>query len=219
MKLFLPFSSRKEDDSFSGYPINPTKLTLELSAMYKEVWGSNLIPRDVIYNIYIGPNCKCGVEFYNPAFFARQFGLTQMISLPPFNSLNADFIDREIIADKSSAKKVKAKYFNKLKEFSFISFQELPYSTNHFDNWWCKWIKSIQNLPLTKTLKLIILQKKTDSADPAEETSSSNTKTSSPQPAGKKRKAAASKGKPDAQAICKFEHFTTSQFTLSGKNG
>ena len=130
-----------------------------------------------------------------------------MIPLPPFNSLNSDFTDRDIIVDKSWAEKVGSKYFNKLEEFSFTPFQELPYSTNHFDNWWCKWISSIQNLPLAGVLKNIILQKKSDSADQDEETSSSNTKISSPQPAGKKRKAAASKGKPDAQAIREFERF------------
>ena len=74
--LFIPFSSRRDDDSFLGYPTNPTKLTPELSALYKDVWESYLIPRDIIYNPYIGPNYKCGVEFYNHAFFARQFGLT-----------------------------------------------------------------------------------------------------------------------------------------------
>ena len=74
MKLFLPFSSRINDDSFLGYPTNPSnpsKLTPELTSLYKEVWGSYLIPRDIIYNPYIGPNCKCGVEFYNPAFFCK----------------------------------------------------------------------------------------------------------------------------------------------------
>ena len=72
----------------------------------------------------------------------------------------------------------------------------------------------IQNLPLTETLKLIILQKKIDSIDPAEETSSSNTKPFSPQSAGKKRKATTSKGKPDAQVICEFERFYNINFHL-----
>ena len=101
-------------------------------------------------------------------------------TVPPFNSLNSDFTDRDIIADKFWAEKVRAKYFSKLEEFVFTPFQELPYSTNHFDNWWCKWISSIQNLLLINVLKNIILQKKFDSDDPAEETSSSNTKVSSP---------------------------------------
>ena len=90
--------------------------------MYKEVWGSYPIPINVIYNPYIGPNCKYGVKFYNPAFFVRQFDLTQMIPLPPFSSLNVDFTDRDIIADKSWAKNVKAKYSDKLKAFSFTIF-------------------------------------------------------------------------------------------------
>ena len=105
------------------------------------------------------------------------------------------------------AKKVRTKYFNKFEEFTFIPFQELPYSTNNFDNWWCKKISSIQNRPLLDVLKQIILQKKSDSADCAEATSSSNTKISSPQPTGKKRKATAGKGKFDAQVIRKFERF------------
>ena len=121
-KLFLPFSFKRNDDTFLSYPTNPTKLTPELSALYKEFWGSYLIPRDIIYNPYIGPNYKCGVEFYNPSFFVKQFGLTQMIPLPPFNSLNSEFIDRDIINDKSLAEKVRTKYFNKLKDFTFTPF-------------------------------------------------------------------------------------------------
>ena len=130
-----------------------------------------------------------------------------MIPLPPFNSLNSDFTDQDIIANKSLAEKVRAKYFNKLEDFTFTPFQELPYSTNNFDNWWCKRISSIQSRPLLDALKQIISQKQSDSADQAEATSSSNTKISSPQPAGKKRKAAAGKGKPDAQVIREFERF------------
>ena len=66
----------------------------------------------------------------------------------------------------------------------------------------------------TDVLKQIILQKKSDSADPAEATSSLNTKVSSPQPVGKKRKAAASKGKHDAEVIREFEHFYNITFHL-----
>ena len=148
------------------------------STKYKEVWGSYLIPRDIIHNPFIGPNCKCGVKFYNPTFFARQFGLTQMIPLPPFNSLNSEFTDRDIINDKSLSQKVKTKYFNKLEDFTFTPFQEMPYSTDFFDNWWCKRINSIQGRPLLDVLKHII-SKQIASADQAEETSSSNTKISS----------------------------------------
>ena len=158
--------------------------------------------------MYIGPNCKCGVEFYNHAFFAQQFGLIQMIPLPPFNSLNVDFTDRDIIADRSWAEEVKGKYFDKPRAFSFTPFRELSYSTNNFDTWWCKWISSVQALSLALALKNISLHMKTsDSAKPAEATSSSSTKHSSPHLAEKKRKATTSKGKPNAQAICEFENF------------
>ena len=131
-KLFLAFSSRRESDSFLRYPTNPLKLTPKLSAFYNEVWGNYLIPRDVIYSPDIKPNCKYGVKFYNLAFFARQFGHTQMIPLEPFNSLNSDFTDHDIIIDRAWADKVKAKYFEQLKTFSFTPFQEFPYSTDHF---------------------------------------------------------------------------------------
>ena len=133
-QTFPDFLLEKENDSFLVYPTNPTKLTPELSAMYKEVWGSYLIPRDLFYNPFVGQTCKCGVEFYNPAFFAWQFGLTEMIPLLPFSSLNVDFTNQYIIADKLWAEKVKSKYFDKLEAFSFTKFQELPDSTNNFDN-------------------------------------------------------------------------------------
>ena len=79
------------------------------------------------------------------------------------------------------AKKVRAKYFNKLKDFTFTPFQEMPYSTDFFDNWWCKRISSIQSCPLLDALKPIISHTQIDSAEQAEATSSSNTKISSPQ--------------------------------------
>ena len=131
-----------------------------------------------------------------------------MIPLPPFSSLNVDFTDRDIITAKSWAEKVKAKYFDKLKAFSFTPFPELPFSTNHFDTWWSKWISSVQVVPLAQVLKKILLQKHiSDSAKEAEATSSSSNKHSSPQLAGKKRKEMTSKGKPDAQAIHEFDRF------------
>ena len=46
-----------------------------------------------------------------------------------------------------------------------------------------------------------------------------STKVSSPQSAGKKRKVAASKGKPDTQAIREFKCFYNITFILGGKNG
>ena len=130
-----------------------------------------------------------------------------MIPLPPFNSLNSEFIDRDIINDKSLAEQVRTKYFNKLKDLTFTPFQEMPYSTDFFDNWWYKRISSIQNRPLLDALKHIISHKQTDSTDQAEATSSSNTKISSPQHARKKRKAPAGKGKSDAQIIREFKRF------------
>ena len=52
-----------------------------------------------------------------------------MLALPPFNSLNTDLTNRDIITDRTWADKVKAKYFEKLKAFHlhlFRSFLSLP---------------------------------------------------------------------------------------------
>ncbi|XP_058185682.1 uncharacterized protein LOC131302908 [Rhododendron vialii] len=63
-----------------------------------EIWSSFLISRDLMYGMaYTPTNYKCGVEYYNAAQFARQFGLCRLTPLPPYQSLNEDFTDRLVV--------------------------------------------------------------------------------------------------------------------------
>lgn len=71
----------------------------------KEIWASFLISQDLLYGLSAQTkNEKSGVEFYNTAQFARQFGLLQLIPLPPHASLNTNFTQRPIIELKSLEK-------------------------------------------------------------------------------------------------------------------
>lgn len=62
-----------------------------------EIWTSFLVSHDLMYGMAFTPtNYKCGVEYYNAGQFARQFGLSQLTPLPPYQSLNEDFMDKPV---------------------------------------------------------------------------------------------------------------------------
>ena len=152
------------------------------------------------------------MEYYNPALFARQFGLTQLIPIPPYPSLNRNISDRDIVGDMKWVLRVREKSDDLKNQFCFRPFQELPYSTTVFHVWWSKKISSLQVDPLPAILdRILSIPDPVDSATQAELPTTSTTDTAVSQPVGKKRKAL-EKGKSDVQQIREFERFYKVKF-------
>ena len=119
---FLPFTSRKDCAPFLALPTNPSDIGPGAQAEYNSIWGSYLIARDILFSPNLGQNCKCGVEYYNPTLFARQFGLTQLIPIPPYPSLNRNISDRDIVGDMKWVLRVREKSDDLKNQFCFCPF-------------------------------------------------------------------------------------------------
>lgn len=54
---------------------------------HQEMWANFLISGDLLYGLSGSQtNDKSGAEYYNAAQFARQFGMLQVIPMPPYSS-------------------------------------------------------------------------------------------------------------------------------------
>lgn len=101
-----------------------------------EIWSSFLISRDLMYGMAFTPtNYKCGVEYYNAAQFARQFGLCQLTPLPPYQSLNVDFTDRPVVQPKD-LERVRNILPELRKTFALHTYAERTDKGAKFDSWW-----------------------------------------------------------------------------------
>ncbi|XP_059636069.1 uncharacterized protein LOC132278285 [Cornus florida] len=88
---FLPFSKCQLAPSWL-FP-RTAESSPEQIDRYITSWGHFLIARDIPCNT-VAPNLpksRTVVEFYNPTQLARQFGLTQMIPVPPHFSYNKNY--------------------------------------------------------------------------------------------------------------------------------
>lgn len=100
---------------------------------HKEVWARFLISRD-LYGIGVSvSNSRCGVEYYNAAQFACQFGLMQLIPVPHYQSCNDDFIDRDIVSEKA-LEAVRNRYAKEDSSFQLLSYPERPEKSLRFEN-------------------------------------------------------------------------------------
>lgn len=103
---------------------------------YQEIWANFLISRDLLYGLSGSPtNDKSGVEFYNAAQFARQFGLLQLIPLPPHTSLN-EKPTKQPSFDLMSLEKVRDGCIEARKGFALKACTEAPEKSGEFDSWW-----------------------------------------------------------------------------------
>lgn len=115
----------------------------ESDGKHKEKWANFLISRDLLYGLSTSPtNDKSGVEFYNAAQFARQFGLLELIPLPPYPSKNLDFLSRPVI-NMNTLEQVMSDFAQAKADFNFQAYTEFPKKSTYFDDWWKDHINTV----------------------------------------------------------------------------
>lgn len=100
-------------------------------------------------------NDKCGVEFYNAAQFARQFGLLQLIPLPPHTSLNEKPTERPSF-DLLTLEMVRDSFVDARKSFALRAYTKAPEKSAEFDSWWQDHITNQFVKSLKEVLKDIV---------------------------------------------------------------
>jgi hypothetical protein len=86
-------------------------------------WGSCLQSRDLV----VIRSAHAGVEAYYPSLVARQFGLVQLLLVPPTWTKNTDWMARALIS-KDEAKQISVLARERVTNFTFIPF--LPQSVS-----------------------------------------------------------------------------------------
>jgi hypothetical protein len=161
----------------------------------RAVWASFLVARDLPYGMgSTGPNNKCGVEYYNPTQCARQFGLAQLVPVPPYQTINSALSERMLLTLDDTKKLMEKNAALISTKFTLAPFPEFPLTTPAFDLWWKNAIFTqmseslelllgrisplavLEALPITKDVKLEVLVKKTKAAEKAKAKSSSKKK-------------------------------------------
>ncbi|RAL51687.1 hypothetical protein DM860_010405 [Cuscuta australis] len=110
---FAPFSRGTCGPEWFKKSVDAASRSLPWSEL-NEIWASYLLPRDLHCSL-LG---RARSERYSPNQFARQFGLTQGVPLPTYQT------------DESTKRK-----------FSLASFDANPGSTFFFDFWWSAYIR------------------------------------------------------------------------------
>lgn len=107
-----------------------------------DIWSSYLIARDLHYGLVLGNSifCKAGVEYYSPNQFARQFGMTQAVPLPPYQSANTSSLGRIVFHSVNCIQEVDSKFVQLKKKFSAVHFDANPKCTPSFESWWSNYI-------------------------------------------------------------------------------
>ena len=142
----------------------PLESSLDEETNGPEMWKSFLTARDLLYGLSAeAKNSKDGVEYYNPAQLARQFGLTQCVPVPPYQSLNANFGERPTfkLEDLALAKSTSFELKNKCQ---LMAYAEHPSKTKAFESWWKSYSSKAFAKPLQEVLLKIQPSKKSRSA-------------------------------------------------------
>ncbi|KAF3434657.1 hypothetical protein FNV43_RR21742 [Rhamnella rubrinervis] len=92
--------------------------------------------RDLPYCGISNKKSQCSVEVYLPSFIARQFGMYQVIPLPPASSFNGLTSVRPIIKNESEFHQYTHLYKESQGLFELEVSIESANSTFHFDLWW-----------------------------------------------------------------------------------
>ncbi|KAK4716015.1 hypothetical protein R3W88_014353 [Solanum pinnatisectum] len=123
-----------------------------------------LIVRDLQYGLALGNSSfgKAGVEYYSPNQFARQFGLTQTVPLPPHQSFNASSLDRMIIFNSVNCiQEVDSRFVQLKRKFSVVPFHANPKCTSSFESWWSTYIRKTRTESTEEILDRIIAEEGT----------------------------------------------------------
>ena len=92
-------------------------------------WSACLHSRDLV----IIRATNANVEAYCPSLVARQFGLVQLLPVPPTSTKNKDWSSRVSIS-KDEAQKVSNFARERVISFTFTPFQVRPVSSSSFHN-------------------------------------------------------------------------------------
>lgn len=121
----------------------------------REMWANFLISRDLLYGMPThAPNAQNGVEYYNAAQFARQFGLRQLIPLPPFQSANSDFFNRPVL-EQDIMGTISSDFSVAKDAFILPPFTEIPEASEAFTEWWESHIAREFDKPVREVLSSI----------------------------------------------------------------
>ena len=103
-------------------------------------WCTCLHSRDLV----VIRSTNAGVEAYCPSLVARQFGLVQLLPVPPTWTKNKDWSARVSIS-KDEAKKVSVLSKERIKAFLFNPFQVRLVSSPQFQSWWEAYLANFNN--------------------------------------------------------------------------
>ncbi|CAN4117222.1 unnamed protein product [Withania somnifera] len=138
---FMPFLSRKYGPEWFKRSLDPYFQKLNRTEL-RDIWASYLIARGIPYSIQLGKSskCTCGIEYYSPNQFARQFGMRQAI---PFNQSPNDLsVRKENFQSVDGIEETKSRFYQLKRKFSFVPFNVNPSSTELFDFWWSTYMKN-----------------------------------------------------------------------------
>ncbi|KAK3024929.1 hypothetical protein RJ639_043244 [Escallonia herrerae] len=180
---FLPWKDRSLGPDWFRRSPSLTIVDADELAEHSQVWASYLVARDLHFNLQASPSGKhkAGAEWYAPNQLARQFGLLQLVPLPPYHSVNEFFHARKKLASTSEVTSLQDKAHASLAAFgSLVPFSENPRSSNHFNSWWISYMAAARS-PIDEVLPQLLVQKPQQQKEKGDCVSSL-------QPAGQKRK-------------------------------
>ncbi len=103
-------------------------------------WGACLQSRDLV----VIKSTNVGVEVYCPSLVARQFGLVQLLPVPPIWTKNTDWMVRAIIS-KDEAKQISVSVREQITSFVFTPFSTRSVSSSLFHSWWETYMVNFNN--------------------------------------------------------------------------
>ena len=118
---FLPFEAKKYGSE------NFQKFSSQGFFRGDAAWGSYLQSRDLV----VIRSAYAGVEAYYPSLVARQFGLVQLLLVPPTWTKNMDWMAQALIS-KDEAKQISVLARERVTSFTFIPFLPRSVSSSLF---------------------------------------------------------------------------------------
>ena len=87
---------------------------------------------------------NAGVEAYCLSLVARQFGLVQLLPVPPIWTKNTDWMARAIIS-KDEAKQISVSVREQITSFVFTPLSARSVSSSLFHSWWETYMVNFNN--------------------------------------------------------------------------
>ena len=135
-KLFSDSSRRRSPEEFMSFEAkkygSEDFQQFSSQGFFKgdSAWGACLQSRDLV----VIRSTSVGVEAYCPSLMARQFGLVQLLHVPPTWTKNTNWMARVIIS-KDEAKQISVSAREQITSFVFTPFSTQLLSSFLFHNW------------------------------------------------------------------------------------